>query len=188
MKSADEPIERDGRFIDEREFMKLEYSTLREEIKETKSRIFQLAGLGIVATPAAYYFSKAYDIELLIFALPGFICIVMLLYLSESHALMRCGKYIRTNIENKINVSGWENWLELEIKGTTSPRRVDKLVNIFFYTLFGLYYFAATLEAERLANQKYAFLCWPLCGFYIAIFIIFLWYLVVNWRPSSSTS
>ena len=109
--------------MEKSEFLRYEYLTLREEIKETKARIFKLAGIGIVGMPSAYFFAKAYQLEVLVMSLPILICTVVLLYLSESRALMRCGQYIRTKIEpaiidtHGICGTGWECWLEEKAKG-----------------------------------------------------------------------
>jgi len=64
------------------DFLKMEYCTLREEIKETKSRIFKIAGLAIIGTPSAYFLGKALQMELFTLFLPGFICTILLFYLS----------------------------------------------------------------------------------------------------------
>ena len=88
--------------MDKFEFVKMEYLTLKEEIKETKNRIFKLAGLGVVGMPAAYFIAKTHKIEALILSLPVLICTLLLLFLSESRALMRCGAYIKESIASKL--------------------------------------------------------------------------------------
>jgi hypothetical protein len=168
------------------DFLKMEYCSLREEIKETKSRIFKLAGLAIIGTPSAYFLAKALQMELLILALPGFICVVLLFYLSESHALMRCGLYIRTNIESEINNQGWENWLEQ--RGTKNDRRlVDKLTYMFFNFLFIIYYIAAVFEANKIASNTLGINAIYLSGGYAGLLIVFIAIMVKFWPTSTST-
>jgi hypothetical protein len=97
-------------------FMEIEYQTLREEIKQTKDRIFKLAGFGLIGMPSAYSFANIYDIQVLVLSLPIMICTIFLLFLSETRALMRCGTYIKNKLEPNINNNadtriGWEAWL-----------------------------------------------------------------------------
>lgn len=173
---------------DEFLFLKMEYQSLREEIKGGKDRIFKLAGLAIIGTPASYFIANAFNMTLLMLLLPGFICIILLLYLSESHGLMRCGLYIKTKIEDKIGVEGWENWLELSEKGTRDRRLVDKLVNLVFYGLFFIYYFAAVLEARKVAVLSYGDeVAMYLTAIYIAIFILFVAVVIYCWGSCTST-
>ena len=80
-------------------FLIQQYISLREEVKETKARIFKLAGLGIVGMPASYFLAHTYKLEILIISLPILICTILLLFLAENRALMRCGMYIKEHIE-----------------------------------------------------------------------------------------
>lgn len=171
------------------EFLKLEYCTLREEIKETKSRIFKLAGFAIIGTPSAYFLAKALDMETLILVLPGFICVILLFYLSESHALMRCGLYIKTNIESEIEVEGWEHWLERpEKKGARRDRRfVDKLANIFFNFMFITYYVAAMLQSREIARKLLGGNDSILMGMYAGLLLVFVFIMIYCWPTSTST-
>jgi uncharacterized membrane protein len=174
--------------MDKDDFLKMEYCTLREEIKETKSRIFKLAGLAIIGTPSAYFLAKALQMDLLILVLPGFICTILLFYLSESHALMRCGLYIKTKIESEMDNEGWENWLELEQSGTSRDRRfVDKLANIFFNILFIIYYIAAVFEANKIAFNTLGTNSVYLMGAYAGILIVFIAIMVYCWPTSTRT-
>jgi hypothetical protein len=55
------------------EFAKLEYATLREEIRETKNRIFKLAAIALVGLPAVSAAAEVLKIDLVVLVLPGFI-------------------------------------------------------------------------------------------------------------------
>ncbi len=82
------------------DFLIEEYKTLREEIKETKSRIFQLAILGLTGVPSSYFLAESYDnLKILRSSLPILICTFLFFFLSETRALMRCGQFIKENIE-----------------------------------------------------------------------------------------
>jgi len=179
--------------LDKTDFLKLEYESLRIEIKDTKDRIFKFAGIGLIGTPIAYFLSSAYNIEAIILVLPIFICIISLLYISESHALMRCGRYIRTIIEpevNELNDKGWEEWLEMDVPNERDRRFVDKLVNISFYLLFTLYYIASVLLAGNIAVltfKNFDILVDIIYGIYGGLGVVFIYFMQTVWRSSTST-
>lgn len=179
--------------MNKEDFLREEYISLREEIKETKSRLFRLAALGIIGMPAAYSTAELYSIDVLILSLPLLMCTVILLYLSESRALMRCGTYIKNKIESGVDGNGdrtigWESWLSRNDESGPDRRAVDKIIAVFFYLLFTFYYIASSQLAIDLANNKYGILgAASALGFYIAIGILFLWYLFTNYKVSTST-
>lgn len=159
-------------------FLLEEYRTLRKEIEETKSRIFKLAITGITGIPTAYFLVSNAKEKVLVLTLPFLIVTLLLLFLSESRSLMRCGKYIRERIETVMIqennlVSGWEHWLEgedtktkkiliknndkIEIKKIQKEiegrRSVNKILSFLFYLIFVIYYFAsAILSASEFQN------------------------------------
>ena len=175
--------------MDKSEFLKQQYLTLREEIKAPKARIFKMASVGIIAMPAFYFLATAYQIDLLILTLPIIICVIVILYLSEMHAMMRCGRYIRTMIEPNIdNVVGWEMWLEKEEIGEQDRRKVEKLVTYFFYLIFAIYYLASVNLSAQYASTKLGLeYSWIFYSFYIALGIIFGFQLVQSWKFTVST-
>ena len=174
--------------VDRSEFIKLEYQTLRKEIEESKSRILRLAGVGLIGTPSAYFLVEAYQIDFLVFSLPVLICIVLLLFLSEIHAIMRCGRYIRTKIEPEVqDHEGWEAWLEESQRVIPNRRSVDKLVNISFYLLFGLYYIASVSLAGSLALSRYGGAGYVLYSFYTALGVALVYILCKSWGETTST-
>ena len=175
--------------MDKFEFVKMEYLTLKEEIKETKNRIFKLAGLGVVGMPAAYFIAKTHKIEALILSLPVLICTLLLLFLSESRALMRCGAYIKESIESKLKKEkecdllplDWEHWLEKTPEGKSESERrlVDKLLTFFFYLLFFYYYIASVYLATDLADSRFGIIGFAVClAIYISGGILFIGFLV----------
>ena len=175
--------------MDKPEFLKQQYLSIREEIKETRARIFTMASVGIMAMPAFYFLADAYKIDLLILTLPIIICIIVILYLSEMHAMMRCGRYIRTVIEPNIkDVIGWETWLETNEIGDQDRRKVEKLVTYFFYLIFLIYYLASVNLSAQYASTKFGIeYAWILCAFYTGLGIVFGFQLVQNWRFTTST-
>lgn len=180
--------------MDKNDFLLHEYLTLREEVKETKSRIFKLAGFGIIGMPSGYLFAQTYKIDILIMSLPILICTILLLFLSESRALMRCGLYIKNHIEPELvtssdtHVIGWEEWLEQRSKGMPRRRLVDILVVVFFYILFLFYYIASVALAARTCMAKYGIIGFSsILGIYIALGILFVGFLLISFKHSTST-
>ena len=80
--------------MDPNEFLKQQYVTLREEIRETKNRIFQTMGFGLVVIPGSHFLAQSYKIDTVTLSLPVLVLVVALVYLSENNALMRCGRYM----------------------------------------------------------------------------------------------
>lgn len=128
-------------------FFELQYTTLRKEIEDTHSRMFTLLIGGSALVPAAQFVSEAFKAGIVLFALPFLVVILVLLFLSQNIAIMRCGQFIRECIEPQANgIQGWEAWEE-ETKEKNQPidrRVVDKLVMLSFYALFGVYYIVSS--------------------------------------------
>ncbi|HVT11537.1 MAG TPA: hypothetical protein VHE55_04670 [Fimbriimonadaceae bacterium] len=168
------------------EFMALQYQTLREEIRDTKARIYKLIGLALLIMPAAQYLVGTSHLPVLLLGLPLIILIMALLYVSENHSLMRCGRYIRTHIENKIHGEGWEEWLES--KDSCEPRNVDKFVNYCFYGLFFLYYTVAVCLAVQYTADHYSQLATgAIIGAYSAVGVVYAAFLLKAIRLTTST-
>ncbi len=124
-------------------FIELQYSTLRQEIEDTKNRIFQIIVGGSTLIPIAQYFSQKFEITVLMIALPFLVVTTILLFISENNALMRCGRYIREKIEcETTDYCGWETWLEGK-KTNYDPRIVDRYLIYSFYTVSSIYFVAA---------------------------------------------
>jgi hypothetical protein len=79
--------------MDRGTFLELEYQTLQEEIAQTKDHRFKLVGFGFIGMPSAYYLANAIDklpdLEVLVLSFPLLICVIVLLYISESRTIMR---------------------------------------------------------------------------------------------------
>jgi hypothetical protein len=184
------------------EFLKSEYETLREEIKTSKSRMFTLAVGALVGIPSAYSFAEKTvaekpDTHGLVFSLPLLICVIMLLYLSETFAVMRAGRYIRLHIEPKIvdanepPFKGWEHWLEEYPRPLTKPGRrlVDRFLTFFFYIMFVFYYvMSATLAANSALTQFHAVGLAVSLAVYISVGIFFVAFLVISFRQTVGTT
>lgn len=181
--------------MDWSEFTKLEYVSLREEIKETKARLFKLAGAALVALPAAQSFASTYKLLALTLFLPLLIIAVVFLFMAESRALMRVGTYIMREIEPRITTSrvdgtcgGWENWLSRRRANEPSRRTVDKLVACCFYLLFFFYYAAAVYLAATLAADLFGYVGLGVAyGAYIGLGLLLAGLLAMNFQHSVET-
>lgn len=175
------------------EFIKQQFWALRQEINDTKTRLYRLIGTGLLVIPSAQFAAKEFHIEVLMLALPILIMIVAMLYLSENHAMMRCGCYIREEIETHVEPSedgkpfiGWEEWLESD--HTIDPRTVDRYVNYCFYLLFFVYYLLSVILAIRHAMiDQDASVIGVLLGTYVAVGVWFLIFLIRTVRSTTST-
>lgn len=183
----------EGEDMDQIKFIECEYLTLRDEIKQTKERLFKLAGIGLVAVPSAYSLANIYKIQALVLSLPILICTMVLLFLSESRAVMRCGMYIKEKLEtfvpeNSSTIIGWEHWLSEHKKGELDRRAVDKFLAIFFYLLFAFYYIASVQLAVITAKEQFGVVGMAVAlGFYLGIGIIFIGFLIINFKHSTGT-
>ena len=170
------------------DFLREQYISLREEIKDTKDRTFKIAAIGLFILPAGQYVAKMMEAQFLLLFLPVLVISVALLYLSENHSLMRCGRYIRKYIESEIpNFVGWENWLEL--KDVCDPRSVDRYVAYSIYIVLGAYYIASVWVAFNHCNGTLGIV--PgivLLGFYVAIGVLFVAYLLIKVRSTTTTA
>lgn len=100
----------------EDEFFKNQFTTLRKEIEDAKTRVFQAMGVGLIIVPGSQLLQ---GLKTIAFApavnlfLPLLVMVASLVYLSESSAIIRCGSYIREHIESRFQgAMGWEEWLE----------------------------------------------------------------------------
>lgn len=163
--------------MDRDTFLCEQFRTLREEIRETKARIFKTLAFGVAVVPAAQFLAQSYDLEIVLYSTPLLVIVIALLFLSENHALMRCGRYILYEIEPFVpDAVGWETWLER--KGPYDPRTVDKFLAICFYLLFFVYFTGSVFIATRTAYATLGQVVGTvLLGIYIVIggwFLIFL--------------
>jgi len=168
-------------------FLELQYQSLREEIRETKARIARILVFGVTVVPAAQFLADAYKIDVVIVSMPLLVVVISFLYLSENHALMRCGRFIRLEIENRIDgVVGWENWLTTPAE--YEKRSVDRFVTYSFYLLYFLYFAASVFLACRFTNENFGVL-WTavLLGCYSAIGLWFALYFFRNMQVSTTT-
>ena len=178
------------------EFSKAEFEVLKDEIKNSKEKMFKLAVGSIVGIPTAYSIAEKTNIGPLIYSLPFLICTVTLVYLSESLAVMRAGRYIRLYIEPDIvdagdrSIKGWEDWLEKRHSPSDEPHRrsVDRLLALFFYIMFIFYYVVSAILAVQRAIPIYPPVAVAIgVAIYISIGIFFIGFLIYMFKRSVGT-
>jgi hypothetical protein len=170
-----------------RDFALQQFLTLREEIRETKDRLFKVMTFGIIGVPAANYLARTFNVPGLLLILPGLVLIIALMYLAENHGLMRCGRFIREEVETRYpDVVGWEGWLEVN----TERRSVDRYVAYSFFLLFLLYYVGTVTMAAVELDRRFPDEPWwiALVIGYGAIGAMFLRYLLYNIRTKTLLS
>jgi uncharacterized membrane protein YfcA len=138
------------------DFMKQQYLTLRDEIRESKARIFWLLIIGMLLVMAAGYLAAEHPNAFANAAIPFLLIGVMLSFVSEQNNIARAGRYLRETVEPTIqDIVGWEHWLESKPK----LREVDHQFVIGFSVLF-LIFFAITTsltltQLDRRASEVY---------------------------------
>ena len=141
--------------MDTAKFMELQFLTLRREIETSKANMYKLAIGGGTAVPVAQYVAHTYSIGTITLALPLIVVVLVLLFLSENHAVMRAGTYILQEIEPNISgVKGWETWLSGSA-ATAGTRTVDKLVVFAFAVLASSYFLVSVVLAAKYAHQEF---------------------------------
>ncbi len=126
-------------------FLEKEFLTIRKEIEDTHGRIFQVLVGGSTIIPLAQIVVSNNQGNRLGFvapALPFVVVVLVLIFLAQNLALMRCGRYIKDHIEpHMTDVLGWETWMERNTKRWRMP---DKYVKWSFYSLSLVYYLVST--------------------------------------------
>jgi hypothetical protein len=170
-------------------FVLTQYESLRVEIKETKSRIFYIAAIGLFVLPGGEYLAKAIGAPEIRLALPLLVVCVGFLYLAENHALMRCGRYIRLHVEPEVHDHlGWEAWLEGP--DAADPRKVGRYMAYAFYLLLFVYYIVATaaaFRATRIVTHGGYVLPTMLLLAYVGLGVLFLGILFREIHPTTTT-
>jgi quinol-cytochrome oxidoreductase complex cytochrome b subunit len=168
------------------EFMKQQFLTLRDEIRESKARIFWLLIMGIVLVILSGYLAAEHPAAFTNAAIPFILLGLMLAYVSEQNNIARAGRYLRETVEPHVeNVVGWEHWLESK----PQLREVDHFFVLGFSILF-LIFFAITtsltlLQFDRAAKELFVWgagIAYGLGAFCVAVV---LWR---HWRSSTAAA
>lgn len=168
------------------DFMKQQYLTLRDEIRESKARIFWLLIIGMFLVMAAGYLAAEHPSAFANAAIPFLLLGLMLAFVAEQNNIARAGRYLRETVEPRIqDLTCWEHWLESKPK----LREVDHQFVIGFSVLF-LIFFAITtsltlVQLDKGAHEWYVWaagIAYTLGAFCIA-FVVWR-----HWQSSTEAS
>lgn len=132
------------------QFMLQQFLTLRDEIRDSKARIFWLMIIGIGLVIAAGFMAAEFPAAFANAAIPFLLLGLMLSFVSEQNNIARAGRYLRETVEPSFeNLKGWEHWLESKPK----LREVDHYFVLGFSALF-LVFFAITTSLTLVQLDK----------------------------------
>ena len=88
------------------DFMKQQFITLRDEIRESKARIFWLMIIGMLLVMASGYLAAEYPNAFANAAIPFLLIGLMLSFVSEQNNIARAGRYLRESVEPRVQEQG----------------------------------------------------------------------------------
>ncbi len=158
------------------DFMRQQYITLREEIREGKARIFKLLVLGTLLIPAAGFVASEHGSTFASASMPFMVLVLMLAFVLEQNSIVRAGRYLKENIEPHVHgIVGWERWLE----SNPRIREVDRFFFGSFLVIFFLFYAIATGSALKgISSQWYDHYWYAGVGYAVGG----VWFIIVLFR------
>jgi len=125
------------------------FDSLREEILNTRARIFRVLLVGIIGIPFLTYVSLREDTHVMVLLLaPFMILMVLVLYLSEQASMMQAGRFIKENIER--GDGDWEHWLSAKRVHSPEPQ----LFGTFSIVCMIFYIVLVCLAIQRVVHMK----------------------------------
>jgi len=171
--------------MDNQKFIEVQFNSLRREIEASKANLFKTIGFGLAGIPGMYFVAASFDLDFLIAAIPLLVIVIGLLYLSESHAIMRCGRFIREEIEPQVSGGPkWETWLADD---KFDRRTVDRFLMYAFFLLCAIYYIATSAMAAKFASTMGQSAVFGVAAFYTGVGLFSCFFLVMNIRLSTTT-
>jgi len=132
------------------DFVMHEYMSLREEIRDSKARIFWLLLIGMFFVMVSGFLAAEYPKAFANAAIPFLLLGLMLSFISEQNNIARAGRYLRETVEPRMeNLEGWEHWLESKPR----LREVDHSFVLGFSVLF-LIFFSITASLTLVQFDK----------------------------------
>lgn len=171
--------------MDKHEFVKQQYLTLRDEIRECKRRLFYLLLIAALFVPGAAFAADKFGAVFATASMPFVLLLLMLGAISEQNGIVRAGRYLREHVEPHIDgVVGWERWLE----SSHRLRDVDRYFFGSFLLLMMVFYGVGTGYAlQSLANLVQEKQIWlPLLGYSVAgLWVLIVW--LRHWHSCTTT-
>ncbi len=168
------------------EFLRSQYLTLRDEIRESKAHIFWILIAGMVLVLTAGYLAAEHPSAFANAAIPFLLLALMLTYISEQNNIARAGRYLREVVEPRISdLTCWEHWLESKHQF----REVDHAFVIGFSMIF-LVFFAITtsLTLWQLVLRGQEWWVWSVGTAYVLGGLCVMYVFVRHYRASTAAS
>jgi hypothetical protein len=166
------------------EFLKSQYLSLRDEIRESKEHVFWLLIAGMVLVMAAGYLAAEHPSAFANAAIPFLLLALMLAYISEQNNISRAGHYLKEIVEPRIqDLTCWEHWLESKHQF----REVDHAFVVGFSTIFLIFFAISTsLTLWQLVLRGQEKYVWAVGGAYIAGALCIVYVFIRHWKASTA--
>jgi uncharacterized membrane protein YfcA len=167
------------------DFLKSQYVSLRDEIRESKAHIFWLLIVGMALVLAAGYLAAEHPSAFANAAIPFLLLALMLAFISEQNNIARAGRYLREIVEPRIqDLTCWEHWLESKHQF----REVDHAFVVGFSAIFLIFFAISTsLTLWQLVLRSQEVYVWSVGGAYVAGALCIMYVFVRHWRASTAT-
>jgi uncharacterized membrane protein YfcA len=167
------------------EFLRSQYVSLRDEIRESKAHIFWLLIAGIVLVLVAGYMAAEHPSAFANAAIPILLLSLMLTYISEQNNIARAGRYLREIVEPRIaDLVCWEHWLESK----QQLREVDHAFVIGFSAIFMVFFAITTsLTLWQLVLHNEEWYVWSVGGAYVLGGLLVIYVFIRHYRASTAT-
>lgn len=168
------------------EFQKQMYLSLREEIRESKTRSFWILVLGTLIIVSAGYLGAVLPTAFASAAIPIVLLVMVLAYAVEQNSIIRAGRFLREEIEAKMQeTSGWEHWLE-------SNRRYREVDRFFFagfiVSLMAFFAISCSLSLVQLDQLKSEIFVKSAAAAYALAAVCVIVVLIRHWHSCTTTS
>jgi hypothetical protein len=170
-----------------REFLFLQFRTLRDEIAAKSERVVRIQLSGVTAIPLVIGAGEKYGVLIVLAASPIITIVFTFILLYEQNGIMRAGRYVRLHLEPFLaeqQATGWEEWLEQY----PANRRAEKFFALSAYIAFSLYYLGGSYLAFLTVKATYGDqLAVVLAAIYAGGFLLALYLVVTNFAISTRT-
>jgi uncharacterized membrane protein YfcA len=167
------------------EFVKSQYHSLRDEIRESKAHIFWLLIAGMILVLASGYLAAEHPSAFANAAIPILLLALMLAFISEQNNIARAGRYLREIVEPRIqDLTCWEHWLESKHQ----LREVDHAFVIGFNAIFMIFFVITTsLTLWQLILRGQEWYVWSVGAAYGLGGLCVLYVFIRHYRASTAT-
>ncbi len=125
------------------------FISLREEILQTRARIYRTLLAGIIGSPILTYYALQADTHFMVLMLaPFLVMMILMLYISEQASMMQLGRFIKEKVET--GEEGWEHWLSA--KRDTAPE--PQIFHTFAFLCVIFYVMLVCLAFQRFSHMK----------------------------------